>query len=366
MRAFLALVAFALMSVPLLAESRKSVAGDGTVTGALTINGQKFPLTHVYGRKREAWPADAQVLHAGDGDLSCGIVDLIFTNAALSEATIASILQNEYQGSEKIRGVRFVVDGSGKHNWETMFLLQSGAVTGYGVTQTSGSITSGGRYTGNVSCRNEEVTQVRMFDLSFDTGVKVQYARTETETAERIPESRLAQEFLETLPGEWTIVRWLGLGCATASGTLVVGERSSPHAFHGTFHITVSSGEEVEEEVTISTSGAKVHVEGGRLSVPESVWMRDVLDLELWQNLMVGNNATDFVVLRKLEAPLTRPSATLSPQAGRGALTTLMARVPRPACGERVALSAAKGRVRGRAALKSVWRSAPLPHESAP
>ncbi len=42
-----------------------------------------------------------------------------------------------------------------------------------------------------------------------------------------------------------------------------------------------------------------MHFEGGRVSVPESIWMRDVLDLELWQDLMIGNNATDFVVLRK-------------------------------------------------------------------
>jgi hypothetical protein len=44
-------------------------------------------------------------------DLSCGIVELILTNAALPEATLASILENDYRGSEKIRGVRFVIDG---------------------------------------------------------------------------------------------------------------------------------------------------------------------------------------------------------------------------------------------------------------
>ena len=46
-------------------------------------------------------------------------------------------------------------------------------------------------------------------------------------------------------------------------------------------------------------SGTKVHVEGGKVSVPESIWMRDVLDLDVWKNLMIGNNATDFVVLRR-------------------------------------------------------------------
>ncbi len=294
-RVSVALLLALFVCVPLQAEP-----SNGTVTGALTINGTKFPLTHVYGRKREAWPADVKVLGADDiEELSCGIVDLIFTNAALSEATIASILQNEYQGSDKIRGIRFVVDGSGKYKWETLFLLDSGAVKGYGMTQSSGSITSGRRYTGQVSLKNEQVTQVRMFDVSFDTGITAQYSRTETEGVERVPESRLKDEFLKMLPGEWTIERWVGLGCTRASGTLVVGERNSPSAFQGKFLITTSNGDEIEEEVTISALGGKVHVEGGKVSVPESIWMRDVFDLELWQDLMVGNTASDFVVLRK-------------------------------------------------------------------
>lgn len=281
--------------VPLQAEP-----SDGTVTGELTINGTKFPLTHVYGRKREAWPADVKVLGADDiEELSCGIVDLIFTNTALSEETIASILQNEYQGSDKVRGIRFVVDGSGKYKWETLFLLESGAVKGFGITQSSGSMTGGRRYAGKVSLKNEQVTQVRMFDVSFDTAVTAQYSRTETEGAVRVPEGRFKDEFLKVLPGEWTIERWVGLGCTSAGGTLVVGERSSPSAFEGRFLITTSKGDEIEEEVTISAVGGRVHVEGGKVSVPESIWMRDVFDLELWEGLMVGSTATDYVVLRK-------------------------------------------------------------------
>lgn len=301
--AFLALLICGAAALPLRAATPKKqtrVPSDGTVTGALTVNGTKFPLTHIYGRKREAWPADAKALGAKDVDeLSCGIVDLILTNAALPEATIASILQNDYRGSEKIRGVRFVIDGSAKYKWTSMFLLESGAEEGWGMTQTSGSISTGRYYTGKIELRNEQMTQVRMYNVSFDTPVKVQYARTETETAERIPDGRFAEEFLKMLPGEWKIERWLGLGCTTATGTLAVGERTSPHELRGTFHITTSKGDKLEEEVTISTAGTKVHFEGGTVSVPDTVWMRDVFDLDLWQNLMVGNNATDFVVLRK-------------------------------------------------------------------
>ncbi|HEY0371808.1 MAG TPA: hypothetical protein VGD79_07385 [Thermoanaerobaculia bacterium] len=302
----LALFAFVLIHFPAHAAPQKNtrrpapaVASDGTVTGNLSVNGEKFKLTHVYGRKREAWPADAKALGAGDvEELSCGIVDLIFTNAPLSEATLAAILQNEYRGSDEVRGVRLVIDGTGKYKFEKMFLLESGAVVGFGMTQTNGSINAGRRYTGNVSSTNEEVTQVRMFDVSFDTAVKVQYSRTETEGGERIPESRLTEEFLKTLPGEWRIERWLGLGCTVASGKLVVGERSSPHAFSGMFHLTLSTGEEIDEDVTISLAGNRVHFDGGKVSLP-SAWGRDVFDLELWQDLMIGNNDTDFVVLRK-------------------------------------------------------------------
>jgi hypothetical protein len=63
--------------------------------------------------------------------------------------------------------------------------------------------------------------------------------------------------------------------------------------------ITTSNGDEIEEDATISALGGKVHVEGGKVSVPESIWMRDVFDLELWEDLMVGGTATDYVVLRK-------------------------------------------------------------------
>jgi len=36
------------------------------------------------------------------------------------------------------------------------------------------------------------------------------------------------------------------------------------------------------------------------VSVPESIWTRDVLDLERWEDLMIGGNGTtEFVVLRK-------------------------------------------------------------------
>ena len=59
------------------------------------------------------------------------------------------------------------------------------------------------------------------------------------------------------------------------------GERTSPHEFHGTFHLTTSKGDTLEEEVTISTSGTKVHFEGGKVSVPDTIWVRDVLDVDL-------------------------------------------------------------------------------------
>ncbi len=306
---FLVLLVYALATNPLRAQSKKAagaapaagLASEGKVEGTLTLNGTKFPLTHIYGRKREAWPADAKILGVDSVDeLSCGIFELIATNGPLSEATIASILQHEYRGSEKIRGVRVVIDTAGQ-KWEPMYLLENGAVKPYGVTQTSGEISGGQRFAGKIASKNEEVTQVRVIDFSFDTPVQLQFSRLETETIERIPDARFKEEFLRMLPGEWKIERWLGLGCTTATGTLVVGERTSPGAFQGMFSITTSKGDELEEDVTISTSGTKVHFEGGKVSVPENIWGRDVLDLELWQDLLIGTNAsgTEFMVFRK-------------------------------------------------------------------
>jgi hypothetical protein len=174
-------------------------------------------------------------------------------------------------------------------------------VTGFGMTQSSGEFTGGRRFAGKVSCKNEEVTQSRMYDISFDTAVQLQYTRTETENVEPVPAARLTEEFLRVLPGEWTIERWLGLSCTTASRKLVVSERTSPRTFRGMFYLTLSSGGEIEEDVAISIVGNKVHFEGGKVNNPE-VWGRDVIDLELWQDLLIGNNTTDFVVLRKSDS----------------------------------------------------------------
>jgi hypothetical protein len=276
-------------------------AGDGTVKGALTLNGKKFPLTNAYARKREAWPVDAKRLGADNvEDLTCGIIDVLLTNEPLSNKTIASILQDDYKGSETIRGVRFVIDGSGKHKWANVFLLQEGSVTGYGMTQSSGSITTGRHYTGEVHVSNQEVTQTRQFDVEFDVVVSPQFTRTELDNAEAIPADKFAAAYMKSLPGRWEIERWLGLGCLTATGTLDVGEEVSPRKFRGVFKIATSNNDVIEEDVTISMSGKLVHFEGGKVSVPESIWIRDVVDLELWQDLMIGNNASDFLVLRKM------------------------------------------------------------------
>jgi hypothetical protein len=291
----LALLLCAFVTIPLGAAG---VPSDGTITGALTVNGKKFPLTHIYARKREAWPADAKMLDVKDDALTCGIVELIATNVALPESTIAAILQNDYHGSDKVRGIRLLINGGGEQ-WQPLFLLESGSVQGYGMTQSSASVEGGRRFKGQVSCKNEDVTQVRMFDVTFDVPLRVQYTRTEAEGAERIPNERFAEEFVKGMPGEWKIARWLGLGCTTATGTLTVGERVSPRAFRGTFHIVTSKGDQVEEEVTISTSGTKVHVQGDKVNVPESIWILDAYDLDVWKDLMIGNNATDFVVLRR-------------------------------------------------------------------
>lgn len=283
-----------------IAAEARTVPSDGTVSGTLTLDGTKFALKHIYARKREAWPADVGFLSAKElGNLSCGIVDVIMTNEPLTEPDIAAILQGDYRGSPKTRGVRLVIDGAGTYKWETLFLFDSGTVQGFGTTQTEGSITAGARYSGHLEERNEDVTKVRVVDVTFDTAVKVQYARLEAEKGEPIAATRIAEEFVNMLPGEWTIERWLGLGCTTATGKLVVGERMNPHTFKAIFHISTSKGNDIDEEATISINGGRVHIEGGTVSVPEKIWTRDVFDLDFYRGLLIGNNTTDFVVLRK-------------------------------------------------------------------
>jgi len=283
-----------------LARTPVKTAGvsDGTVKGTLTINGKSIRLTHVYGRKREAWPADAKLLSTGGvADLPCGIVEVLITNEALPDATLASILQNEYEGSKTIRGVRFVIDASGTHQFETLLLLESGSKQLYGMTQSNTEITSGRRYTGNVEWRNDDASGTKLASATFDTAIKLQYSFADP--AERIATNALGDEFLRALPGEWQVERWSGFGCNRATGKLSVGERTAPHQFQAMLDVTTGNGEEVEEEVTITTAGTKVHFEGGKVSVPENVWIRDVLDFELRKNLLVGGGASDFVILRK-------------------------------------------------------------------
>ena len=291
-RLFLA-VLFSLIALPSFAAE-----SDGTVNGALTINGKKFPLTHIYGRKREAWPSDAKQLGAENvEELTCGVVELLMTNEPLSDATIASILQNDYKGSKTIRGVRLIIDESGKYEWAHNFLLESGAVQGFGITQTNGSIDGGKRWTGHVECSNQEVNEVRSFSITFDSRIRPQF--TVNEKADAIPAGKLTDEFVRNLPGEWTVTQWKGVECWSATGTLSVTEQSSPHQFQGTFHLEAEPGGHVDEDVTISLNGSKVHFEGGRVSVEETIWTRDTFDMELRKDLLVGTAPDATIVLKK-------------------------------------------------------------------
>lgn len=290
-----------------------AAAGDGTVKGTLTLDGKVITLHHIYGRKREAWPADVKELNVdGIDDLSCGIVDVVITNVPVSDAVLTSILQNEYHGSDKIRGVCLAFEGSGKHSFARSFLLASGATKGFGITQSTGEINEEhGRVIGAVKCKNEEDLEVRVFDVSFDTGVTLQY--TQTVTAEPVPADQFLDEYLRVMPGNWNIERWVELGCVSASGTLSIVERSRPNEFRGTFRLLESipgkPDRNVEEDVTITRNGTKVHLEGGEVRGAEESWTRDVLDFELRKGLLVGGNNTDSVVLKKVQDPVTvKPS----------------------------------------------------------
>ncbi len=285
-----------LITAPLFA-----VETDGTVTGTLTVNGKKFVLAHLYARKREAWPTDAKQLGAENvEELSCGVVELLMTNEPLSNATITSILQNDYKGSKTIRGVQLIVDAGGKYKWTENFLLESGPVDTVGITQTNGGIEAGKRWTGHVECNNQFVNETRAFSVKFDAKIRPQF--TIEEKAEAIPADKVADEFLHNMQGDWTVAFWRGVGCWSATGTLSVTERSSPHQFAGVFHLEAEPGGAVDEDMTITLNGSKVHFEGGKVSVPETTWTRDVFDAELRKDLMIGAMDQSMIVLKKKAA----------------------------------------------------------------
>lgn len=288
-------------------------ADDGTVKGTLTLDGKVIPLHHIYARKREAWPADVKELNVdGMDDLSCGIVDVVMTNVPLSAAALTSILQHEYHGSETIRGVCLTFEGAGKHSYVHTFLLASGATKGFGMTQSSGEIKEEhGRVIGAVKCKNEETLEVRVFNISFDTGVRLQYSHSE---AEPVPAEQFPDEYVRAMPGTWNVERWVELGCASASGTLSIVERSRPNEFRGMFRLVVKvpgkPDADVEEDVTVTRNGTKVHLEGGEVrGADASSWTRDVLDFELRKGLLVGGSVTDSVVLRKAQDAVTAKPA---------------------------------------------------------
>src|SRR5262249_45710076 len=195
---------------------------------------------------------------------------------------------------------------SGKYKWAARYLLESGSVEGFGMTQSSGEIEVGGsRYKGHAEAHNQDVTQVRDYDLTFDSPVKLQYLVTETESAQAIPPAALTDEFVKTLPGTWTIERYTGIGCWYSTGTLEVGERISPHEFRGKFRVVgVAAGtsSDIEVDGVISLAGMKVHFEAETIISEDKRWTKDNLDFDLWKDLLVCNTSKLSVVLKK-EAP---------------------------------------------------------------
>jgi hypothetical protein len=285
------------------ASAKPPAVSEGTVTGTLKLNDKTYALKYVYVRKREVWPSDTKALRVETvEDLPCGIVEMLFTNEPLPDATITAILHNEYHGSPTIRGVRLISDGTGKRDWTTRYLLDTGSVEGFGMTDSSGSIETGGHYKGHVESRNQDVTKIRELDFTFDAPVKLQYSVTETESAQAITPAALPDEFVKSLPGTWTIERFVGVGCWYATGTLEIGERTSPHEFQSKFKVVgVANGKssDVEEDGVISLAGTKVHFEGGKITSEEKAWTKDNLDCDLWKDLLVCNSARYSVVMKK-------------------------------------------------------------------
>lgn len=283
------LMALLALSVQPLARAET----NGVVVGTLTIGGEVTKLRHVFAQRREARPADATRFELKDGEgLRAGVIDLIATNEPLSDAAMADLIEQRYQGS-RIRGVWLLLDPSNAHSLRSFFLLATGALPsamGTAMSSSEGSAqVEHGKLTGKLAGRIQEVSTLKTYEVLFDTPLEARPFEVDPNR------QTLATE---AMPGSWTIERWWAENGSATQGTLVIDEGGTT----GTFRFLLADGQVFEEAVTITRQGTQLRLEG---RVPEGArWNPDTLDLDLRGDLLIGKNqdtggVTASVVLRK-------------------------------------------------------------------
>ena len=301
------------------AQAKETTAAklDGTAIGTLTVDGKEIKLKYAYARERNIRPPDPG-----------GVIDLFITNQPLPEDILTRMIENQYRGSDKIRGIMLTIrpwkldhgpQGGDFASWEmgvgiggdrgepvvSRAIGQSGMVSDNNTQNKSlkDFKIEDGRVRGKAQYKGEDGIRTTTYSVSFDAPLRPKSSETEPVKAGTTGE-QFPKDFQSFMLGKWSIERWRQENGLSHTGILSVEERLGEEKLRGVFHIVVGGdGRKVVEEVTITRKGTTVHMEGRVIS--GTGWLADNLTFDLKNNLLVGG-ATDVtgnfsdLVLRKV------------------------------------------------------------------
>lgn len=300
------------------AQARETTAATpyGSAVGTLTFEGKEIKLKYVYAQERASRPPDPS-----------GVLDLFITNQSLAEDILGRLSENQYRGSDKIRGIKLSVrpwkldhkpEGGTYQSWEmgigiggdrgdpliSRVIGQSGMVSDNN-TQNK-SLTDfkieNGRVRGKAQYKGEDGIRTTTYSVSFDAPLRAK--PSETNSIKAATSEHFPKDFETFMAGKWAIERWRQENGLSHTGLLSVDERLGEGKLRGIFQIVVGGdGRKVVEEVTITRKGAMVYMEGRVIS--GTGWLADKLTFDLKNNLLVGGASDESgnfsdLVLRKV------------------------------------------------------------------
>ncbi len=132
-----------------------------------------------------------------------------------------------------------------------------------------------------------------------------------------------AREFIvgynDPLLGTWIVKRWEDASGDQHKGSLLISDRDNQTNLRGLFTIVTPSGRTVEQEMTITLDGEKIHMEG-EVTKGTMYWSRDVLDFTLEGSVMRGRGVSDLgpateniVLERALQSEVRTPNKEMQP-----------------------------------------------------
>ena len=148
---------------------------SGKVEAVMTINGTALPLKYAYAVRRPYMAADKKRIGVKDDfSLAAGDVGLIvIVDRKLSSTQLSDISNDQYRGSDKIKGFVLTFATQQTKLYETTFLTPSGAVYLYGFTSNGAEIivqTENGQeiVSGKAIFNNQDATGSHGYQLSFE------------------------------------------------------------------------------------------------------------------------------------------------------------------------------------------------------